>query len=60
MTQIKNSEVKEFKGFESSNFIQTFSKEQMIEFAMYCSGHRKHMIEFRFQEFENKNLINPL
>lgn len=24
----------------------------MIEFAIYCSGHRKNMIENRFEEFE--------
>jgi hypothetical protein len=57
MKQTKITEVKEFKGFENSNFVINYSKEQMIEFAMYCSGHRKHMIKNRFEEFENKNLI---
>jgi hypothetical protein len=50
-------EVKEWEGFKSTNFVVTYSKEQMIEFAMYCSGHRKHMVENRFAEFENKNTI---
>ena len=50
-------EVKEWKGFESSDFIQSYTKDQMIEFAMYCSGHRKFFIESRFEEFENKNII---
>lgn len=57
MKQTKITEVKKHKGFEQSFFVTTYSKEQMIEFAMYCSGHRKHMIENRFEEFENKNLI---
>lgn len=50
----KVTEIKEFQDFKESNFITTYSKEQMIEFAIYCSGHRKHMIENRFKEFENK------
>lgn len=57
MKQTKIIEVKEWKGFEKSNLITNYSKEQMIEFAIYCSGHRRHMIENRFEEFENKNIV---
>ena len=57
MKQTKIKEVKEWKGFENPNFVTYYSKEQMIEFAIYCSGHRKYMVENRFEEFENKNII---
>ena len=58
MKQTKIKEIKEWKGFENPNFVTHYSKEQMIEFAMYCSGHRKYMVENRFEEFENKNIIH--
>lgn len=42
--------------FQEPVFSKTYTKEELFEFAMYCSGHRKHMIEFRFEEFINKSL----
>ena len=48
----------ECKWFQEDVFsMQTYSREQMIKFAMYCSGHGEHMIEFRFEEFNNKSLF---
>jgi hypothetical protein len=49
-------EIKNASPFKESHLVKTYTKEQMIDFAMLCSGHRKYMIENRFEEFEYKKI----